>query len=115
VIHSFDWLDPLHVLQKGIFRLIPYVSLFHGQLSFFNIAVQNARCRRLPNRLHDVVCFANRDPCCGKIMQFILNVILVAINNRIYDLFHHNFVQAWIVQMEYAKIKCHTLKTLKTI
>lgn len=91
VIHSFDWLNPLHVLQKGIFRLIPYVSLFHGQLSFFNIAVQNARCRRLPNRLHEVVCFARQDPCCGKIIIiftynvyiiaiFTSNVILVAIN-----------------------------------
>ncbi|XP_012538072.1 phospholipid-transporting ATPase ABCA1 [Monomorium pharaonis] len=65
VIHSFDWLNPLHILQKRIFRLLPYVSLFHGQYSFFNIAVQNARCRRLPNRLHAVVCFAARDPCCG--------------------------------------------------
>ncbi|TGZ53371.1 phospholipid-transporting ATPase ABCA3 [Temnothorax longispinosus] len=65
VIHSFDWLNWLHILQKRLFRLIPYVSLFHGQVSFFTIAVQNARCRRLPNRLRDVVCLAYRDPCCG--------------------------------------------------
>ncbi|XP_039306572.1 retinal-specific phospholipid-transporting ATPase ABCA4 [Solenopsis invicta] len=65
VIHSFDYLNPLHILQKRIFRLIPYVSLFHGQISFLNIAVQNARCRRLPNTLHAVVCFAANDPCCG--------------------------------------------------
>lgn len=72
MVHGFDWLNPLHILQKGIFRLIPYVSLFHGQLSFFNIAVQNARCRRLPNRLHEVVCLArNSDPCCGKIMLYL--------------------------------------------
>ncbi|XP_012054736.1 PREDICTED: ATP-binding cassette sub-family A member 1 [Atta cephalotes] len=64
VLGNFDWLNPLHILQKRIFRLIPYVSLFHGQLSFFNIAVQNARCRRLPNILHGVVCLA-KDPCCG--------------------------------------------------
>ncbi|XP_018365508.1 PREDICTED: retinal-specific ATP-binding cassette transporter-like [Trachymyrmex cornetzi] len=64
VLGNFDWLYPLHVLQKRIFRLIPYVSLFHGQLSFFNIAVQNARCRRLPNILQDVVCIA-KDTCCG--------------------------------------------------
>ncbi|XP_011050473.1 PREDICTED: ATP-binding cassette sub-family A member 1-like isoform X1 [Acromyrmex echinatior] len=64
VLGNFDWLSPLHILQKRIFRLIPYVSLFHGQLAFFNIAVQNARCRRLPNILHDIVCLA-KDPCCG--------------------------------------------------
>ncbi|XP_011644080.1 retinal-specific ATP-binding cassette transporter-like [Pogonomyrmex barbatus] len=65
VIHNFDWLNPLHILQKRLFRLIPYVSLFHGQFSFFKIAVQNARCRRLPNKLQEVVCFAKiKDPCC---------------------------------------------------
>ncbi|KYN32310.1 ATP-binding cassette sub-family A member 3 [Trachymyrmex septentrionalis] len=64
VLGNFDWLSPLHILQKRIFRLIPYVSLFHGQLSFFNIAVQNARCRRLPDILYDIVCLA-KDPCCG--------------------------------------------------
>ena len=41
------------------------MSLFHGQLSFFNIAIQNARCRQLPNRLQDVVCLAVSDICCG--------------------------------------------------
>ncbi|XP_018306221.1 ATP-binding cassette sub-family A member 1 [Mycetomoellerius zeteki] len=64
VLSNFDWLSVLHILQKRIFRLIPYVSLFHGQLSFFNIAVQNARCRRLPDILHSVACLA-KDPCCG--------------------------------------------------
>ncbi|KAM0731026.1 Phospholipid-transporting ATPase ABCA3 [Formica fusca] len=65
VIHNFDWLNPLHIIQKSIFHLIPYISLFHGQLSFFNIAVQNARCRRLPNRLQDIVCLIPGDFCCG--------------------------------------------------
>ncbi|XP_011879850.1 PREDICTED: retinal-specific ATP-binding cassette transporter-like [Vollenhovia emeryi] len=65
VISSFEWLNPLHVLQKRLFRLIPYINLFHGQYAFFTIAVQNARCRRLPNALHAIVCFAAHDPCCG--------------------------------------------------
>nr|XP_034183985.1 retinal-specific phospholipid-transporting ATPase ABCA4-like [Osmia lignaria] len=64
VVHSFDRLRILHAIQKRIFRLIPHVSLFHGQLSFFNVAVQNARCRRLPKRLQDVVCLGFKDVCC---------------------------------------------------
>lgn len=66
VINNFDNLKILYSIQKNLFRLIPHVSLFHGQLSFFNIAIQNARCRRLPNRLQDVVCLALSDICCGK-------------------------------------------------
>lgn len=65
VIHNFDKFKILYSIQKNLFRLIPHVSLFHGQLSFFNIAIQNARCRRLPNRLQDVVCLALSDVCCG--------------------------------------------------
>ena len=65
VIHSFENLKVLHAFQKRLFRLIPHVSLFHGQLSFFEVALQNSRCRRLPNRLQDVVCLGFRDICCG--------------------------------------------------
>ncbi|XP_067203645.1 ATP-binding cassette sub-family A member 17-like isoform X1 [Linepithema humile] len=70
VIHNFDWLNWLHIMQKRIVRLIPYISLFHDELSFFETAVQNTRCRRLPNRLHDIVCLSrsrdnSADPCCG--------------------------------------------------
>nr|XP_033321242.1 retinal-specific phospholipid-transporting ATPase ABCA4-like isoform X1 [Megalopta genalis] len=65
VIHSFTNLRVLHMIQKRLFRLVPHVSLFHGQLSFYNVAVQNARCRRLPNRLLTVVCPRLEDICCG--------------------------------------------------
>ncbi|XP_076238688.1 ATP-binding cassette sub-family A member 17 isoform X2 [Calliopsis andreniformis] len=65
IIGSFESLKVLHVIQKRLFQLIPHVSLFHGQLSFFNVALQNARCRRLPNRLQEVVCLGSRDICCG--------------------------------------------------
>ncbi|XP_014485767.1 PREDICTED: ATP-binding cassette sub-family A member 1-like [Dinoponera quadriceps] len=64
LIHTFDNLKLLHIIQKRMFRLIPYVSLYHGHLAFYNIAMQNARCRRLPNKLHEITCFV-RDPCCG--------------------------------------------------
>ncbi|XP_011141339.1 ATP-binding cassette sub-family A member 1 [Harpegnathos saltator] len=64
LVYSFDSLKVLHIIQKRILRLIPYVSLYHGQIAFFNTAMQNARCRRLPNKLHDITCFV-RDPCCG--------------------------------------------------
>ncbi|XP_053973007.1 retinal-specific phospholipid-transporting ATPase ABCA4-like isoform X1 [Hylaeus volcanicus] len=65
VIHSFENLRVLYLIQKRLFRLIPHVSLFHGQLSFFDVAIQNARCRRLPDRLLDVVCIGVKDVCCG--------------------------------------------------
>ncbi|KAK9310741.1 hypothetical protein QLX08_000052 [Tetragonisca angustula] len=65
VTYTFNYLKILHSIQKGTFRLIPHVSLFHGQLSFFNVALQNARCRRLPNRLQEVVCLGTEDICCG--------------------------------------------------
>ncbi|KZC13655.1 PREDICTED: ATP-binding cassette sub-family A member 1-like [Dufourea novaeangliae] len=65
VIHSFDSLKVLHIIQKRLFRLIPHVSLFHGHLSFYNVSIQNARCRRLPSRLLDVVCLGVKDICCG--------------------------------------------------
>ncbi|XP_032690164.1 phospholipid-transporting ATPase ABCA1-like isoform X2 [Odontomachus brunneus] len=63
LMHSFDQLKVLHIIQKKIVRLIPYVSLYNGQLFFFNIAEQNARCRRLPNKFHEITCFV-RDRCC---------------------------------------------------
>ncbi|XP_011706236.1 PREDICTED: uncharacterized protein LOC105461440 [Wasmannia auropunctata] len=65
VIHSYDWLHPLFILQNRIFPLIPYVSLFHGQLSFFEISLENARCRRLPNNYQDLICLLEQyDICC---------------------------------------------------
>lgn len=53
----------LRTIQKKIFLLIPYLSFFHGEVSFFTTATQNARCRRLPNVLHDVACLM-KDTCC---------------------------------------------------
>ncbi|XP_017755068.1 PREDICTED: ATP-binding cassette sub-family A member 1-like [Eufriesea mexicana] len=64
LIHSFNNLRVLHSIQKRLFRLIPHVSLFHGQLAFFNVALQNARCRQLPNQLQDAVCLGFSDICC---------------------------------------------------
>lgn len=51
---------------------MPHISLFNGQLSFFIIALQNARCRRLPNRLQEVVCMGIPDICCGTNVLIIL-------------------------------------------
>jgi len=71
LMYSIKSLEPLYMIQKKIFRLLPYISLFHGQLAFFTIAVKNARCRRLPNKLYDIIChLTQRDPCCGKITQY---------------------------------------------
>lgn len=88
VLYNFDSLRTLHNLQKRLFRLIPHVSLYHGQYAFFNIAVQNARCRRLPNVLLDMACNAN-DVCCGRIIsqflikyQFSLNFLILYINKK---------------------------------
>ncbi|CAL7939781.1 unnamed protein product [Xylocopa violacea] len=65
VTHSFDYLKVLYSIQKRLLVFIPHVSLFRGQLSFFNVAIQNARCRRLSNQLLNVVCLGNKDVCCG--------------------------------------------------
>ncbi|XP_014231053.1 ATP-binding cassette sub-family A member 3-like isoform X1 [Trichogramma pretiosum] len=54
----------LRAIQKGVFLLVPYLSFFHGQVSFFTTATKNARCRRLPNMLHAVACLT-KDVCCG--------------------------------------------------
>lgn len=37
-------------IQKGLFLLVPYVSFFHGQVSFFNNAKINSDCRKMTNR-----------------------------------------------------------------
>ncbi|XP_050474315.1 phospholipid-transporting ATPase ABCA1-like [Bombus huntii] len=65
VLGNFPWLKILYSIQKEIFYLIPHISLFNGQLSFFIAALQNARCRRLPNRLQEVVCMGIPDICCA--------------------------------------------------
>ncbi|XP_078049321.1 phospholipid-transporting ATPase ABCA3 isoform X2 [Augochlora pura] len=64
VIYSLTNLQVLHMIQKRLFRLVPHVSLFHSQIAFYNVALQNARCRRLPNRLLTVVCLGIKDVCC---------------------------------------------------
>ncbi|XP_011693141.1 PREDICTED: uncharacterized protein LOC105453123, partial [Wasmannia auropunctata] len=64
-LYSYYWLYPLSILQNRIFPLIPYVSLFHGQLSFFKISLRNARCRRLLNNHLDIICFPKpKHTCC---------------------------------------------------
>ncbi|XP_008203603.1 phospholipid-transporting ATPase ABCA1 isoform X2 [Nasonia vitripennis] len=63
-LHTHWIVQKFRSIQKGIFLLIPYLSFFHGEVSFFSIASKNARCRRLPNVLHEVACLAN-DTCCG--------------------------------------------------
>lgn len=74
VLGTFPWLKILYSFQKGIFYLMPHIGLFNGQLSFFIIALQNARCRRLPNRLQEVVCMGIPDICCGT------NALIILIN-----------------------------------
>ncbi|XP_039306683.1 retinal-specific phospholipid-transporting ATPase ABCA4 isoform X2 [Solenopsis invicta] len=64
ILSNIPWLKTLHILQKRIFRLFPYVSLFHGQLSFLTIAEQNSNCRHLSYKLDAEACFAAPNPCC---------------------------------------------------
>ena len=52
-------------IQKKVFMLIPYISFFHGQLSFFDTAGKNAQCRRMPKHFLEVACMTG-NPCCGK-------------------------------------------------
>ncbi|KAF7399046.1 hypothetical protein HZH66_006943 [Vespula vulgaris] len=66
VIQSFQNLKVLHSFQKQLFRFIPYVSFFHGQLSFFTVAVTNAKCRRFPSKILNALCdMGYMDPCCS--------------------------------------------------
>ncbi|XP_008203624.1 retinal-specific phospholipid-transporting ATPase ABCA4-like [Nasonia vitripennis] len=52
-------------IQKGIFLLVPYVSFFHSQISFYTTALTNARCKRMPNEFYDVACKSRvGDICC---------------------------------------------------
>ncbi|OAD58503.1 ATP-binding cassette sub-family A member 3 [Eufriesea mexicana] len=64
LIHSFNNLRVLHSIHKRLLGLIPHVSLFQGLFSFFNVALQNMRCRRLPNQLLDAFCLNFSDMCC---------------------------------------------------
>lgn len=52
-------------IQSNLFLLIPHVSFIYGHLSFHNSLIQNARCRRMPNKLLEVSCISGLDPCCG--------------------------------------------------
>ncbi|KAH0557433.1 hypothetical protein KQX54_005911 [Cotesia glomerata] len=52
-------------IQSNLFLLIPHVSFIYGHLSFHNSLIQNARCRRMPNKLLEVSCINGFDPCCG--------------------------------------------------
>lgn len=60
------------VNQAGLLPLLPYVSFFHTQLSFFITAHINAKCRRLPNEFYDLQCkqYHVRDVCCGEKIIF---------------------------------------------
>ncbi|XP_048510196.1 phospholipid-transporting ATPase ABCA3-like isoform X2 [Athalia rosae] len=52
-----------NTLQRRIFSFIPHVSFVFAYMRFGEIAVDNARCRGLSNRLIEAAC-AIRDPCC---------------------------------------------------
>ncbi|XP_076762980.1 ATP-binding cassette sub-family A member 17 [Xylocopa sonorina] len=64
VTSNFANLKVLYSIQKRLAHFIPHVSLFHGQLSFFKVALQNAKCRQLPNQLLDIVCLSYNKVCC---------------------------------------------------
>ncbi|KAI4504278.1 hypothetical protein M0802_000749 [Mischocyttarus mexicanus] len=52
-IEDIKW---LHTFLKRLFRLIPYVSFFHGEFSFFTVAITNAKCRRFPSKILKQLC-----------------------------------------------------------
>ncbi|XP_058807246.1 phospholipid-transporting ATPase ABCA1-like isoform X2 [Phymastichus coffea] len=63
-LNNIKTIKVFRTIQKGIFLFLPYLSFFHSEISFFTTATQNARCRRLPNLLHEVACLT-KDVCCG--------------------------------------------------
>lgn len=57
------------VIEKKFFMLIPSVSFFYGQHSFFETAKKNADCRKIPKYYSDIVCrSSNKHDCCGMIL-----------------------------------------------
>ncbi|KAJ8686324.1 hypothetical protein QAD02_022118 [Eretmocerus hayati] len=62
-LSHYKFVKILRATQKRVFLLMPYISIFHAEVSFFGTATKNARCRRLPNILHDALCLAE-DYCC---------------------------------------------------
>ncbi|XP_058807192.1 ATP-binding cassette sub-family A member 7-like isoform X2 [Phymastichus coffea] len=55
----------IRTIQKGIFLLVPYVSFFHGQVSYHLTAQNNARCVKMPNEFYDIKCSPfPADLCC---------------------------------------------------
>lgn len=64
-IKEMKFIEVLRGMQKKIFLMIPYISFFHGQLSFFETAGHNAQCRRAPPQFLDIACML-QSKCCGK-------------------------------------------------
>ncbi|XP_033219462.1 retinal-specific phospholipid-transporting ATPase ABCA4-like isoform X2 [Belonocnema kinseyi] len=54
----------LSVIEKRIFMLLPSVSFFYGQVSFFVTANKNAHCRKMPEYLLKLAC-EEMNPCCS--------------------------------------------------
>ncbi|KAJ8686329.1 hypothetical protein QAD02_022123 [Eretmocerus hayati] len=68
LLDTYEFVIYLRKIQKGIFLLIPYVSFFHSQVSFYNTTMTNARCKRLPNEFYDFKCqskFSVNETCCS--------------------------------------------------
>lgn len=63
-ISDMKFMELLRATQKKIFLMIPYISFFHGQISFFETAGQNAQCRRSPQQFLDIACMVH-SKCCG--------------------------------------------------
>lgn len=58
-------LKTLYSIQKIVFRLIPHITFFHAQVEFYDTALKNARCRRIPNKLQHILPLI-LDPCASK-------------------------------------------------
>lgn len=55
-----------YFLNRILFYAVPFVSFFRGQMSFYSVADDNARCRKMPKFILDFTC-ANpeeQDFCC---------------------------------------------------
>ncbi|OAD58505.1 ABC transporter A family member 3 [Eufriesea mexicana] len=51
-------------VNKSRNTIITILSILPTGITFFNVALQNARCRQLPNQLQDAVCLGFSDICC---------------------------------------------------
>jgi ATP-binding cassette subfamily A (ABC1) protein 3 len=83
-LDDYEAVQILRPIQKRTFLLIPYLSFFHSQISFYTTAQKNARCKKMPNEFYNTMCnplHPNLDICCGTIAFLYITDCIVHKND----------------------------------